>query len=143
MFEKFNVPAMYICKNAVLAAYANGRSTAMVVDSGATHTSAVPVHDGYMWYVKETRLVGRRASSRLLLGLVYGPRSSPGFSNELPSSDGQSHDEDAANALPMKHFEFPTGYNDDYGAIRLMIPEALFDPSNVKVLGPVFLESVL
>lgn len=48
MFEKFNVPAMYICKNAVLAAYANGRSTAMVVDSGATHTSAVPVHDGYV-----------------------------------------------------------------------------------------------
>ena len=27
--------------------FANGRSTALVVDSGATQTSAVPVHDGY------------------------------------------------------------------------------------------------
>lgn len=44
MFEKYNVPAFFVVKNAVLAAFANGRSTALVVDSGATHTSAVPVH---------------------------------------------------------------------------------------------------
>ena len=27
--------------------FANGRTTALVVDSGATHTTVVPVHDGY------------------------------------------------------------------------------------------------
>eukprot|EP00090_Calanus_glacialis_P038106 TRINITY_DN6649_c0_g1_i1.p1 TRINITY_DN6649_c0_g1~~TRINITY_DN6649_c0_g1_i1.p1 ORF type:complete len:427 (-),score=157.60 TRINITY_DN6649_c0_g1_i1:196-1476(-) len=48
MFEKYNVPAFFLVKNAVLAAFANGRSTGLVVDSGATHTSAVPVHDGYV-----------------------------------------------------------------------------------------------
>merc|ERR1712045_300216 len=48
MFEKYNVPAFFLVKNAVLSAFANGRSTALVVDSGATHTSAVPVHDGYV-----------------------------------------------------------------------------------------------
>ncbi len=48
MIEKYNVPAFFICKSAVLAAFANGRSTCLVVDSGATHTSAVPVHDGYV-----------------------------------------------------------------------------------------------
>lgn len=67
MFEKYNVPAFFLVKNAVLAAFANGmlqyffflncinlngisllgKSTALVVDSGATHTSAVPVLDGY------------------------------------------------------------------------------------------------
>lgn len=52
----------------------------------------------------------------------------------LQVSDSQ-YDEEMANALPMKHFEFPTGYNDDYGSIRLMIPEALFDPTNVKGVG--------
>ena len=46
MFEKYNVPAFFLVKNAVLSAFANGRSTALVVDSGSTHTSAVPVHDG-------------------------------------------------------------------------------------------------
>lgn len=48
MFEKYNVPAFFIVKNAVLAAFANGRSTGIVVDSGATHTSAVPVQDGFV-----------------------------------------------------------------------------------------------
>lgn len=48
MFEKYNVPALYLAKNASLAAFANGRPTCLVVDSGATHTSAVPVHDGFV-----------------------------------------------------------------------------------------------
>lgn len=49
MFEKYQVPALYLAKNAALAAFANGRPTCLVVDSGATHTSAVPVHDGYYY----------------------------------------------------------------------------------------------
>ncbi|KAH3890303.1 actin-like protein 6B [Dreissena polymorpha] len=48
MFEKYNVPAFFLCKNAVLSAFANGRSTGLVVDSGATYTTAVPVYDGYV-----------------------------------------------------------------------------------------------
>lgn len=48
MFEKYNIPAFFLCKNAVLTAFANGRSTGLVIDSGATQTSAVPVHDGYV-----------------------------------------------------------------------------------------------
>ncbi len=48
LFEKYEVPAFFLVKSSVLAAFANGRSTGLVVDSGATHTSAVPVHDGYV-----------------------------------------------------------------------------------------------
>jgi len=48
MFEKYNIPAFFLCKNAALTAFANGRSTGLVIDSGATQTSAVPVHDGYV-----------------------------------------------------------------------------------------------
>lgn len=48
MFEKYNVPAFFLCKSPVLSAFANGRSTGVVLDSGATHTTAVPVHDGYV-----------------------------------------------------------------------------------------------
>uniref|UniRef100_A0A0N4YHG9 Actin n=1 Tax=Nippostrongylus brasiliensis TaxID=27835 RepID=A0A0N4YHG9_NIPBR len=47
MFEKYNSPAFFLCKNAVLTAFANGRTSGLVVDSGATQTSAVPVYDGY------------------------------------------------------------------------------------------------
>ncbi|VVC25341.1 Actin family [Cinara cedri] len=48
MFEKYNVPAIYFCKNVVLAAYSSGRSSAIVLDSGATHTTAVAIHNGYV-----------------------------------------------------------------------------------------------
>ncbi len=48
IFEKYNVPAFFLVKNAVLSAFANGRSTGIVLDSGATHTSAIPIHDGYV-----------------------------------------------------------------------------------------------
>ena len=48
MFEKYQIPAFFLVKNAVLAAFANGRSTGLIVDSGSSQTSAVPVHDGYV-----------------------------------------------------------------------------------------------
>ncbi|CAD6198134.1 unnamed protein product [Caenorhabditis auriculariae] len=47
MFEKFQVPAFFLSKNAVLTTFSNGRTGGLIVDSGATHTSVVPVHDGY------------------------------------------------------------------------------------------------
>lgn len=34
MFEKYKVPAFFLVKNAALAAFANGRATALVIDSG-------------------------------------------------------------------------------------------------------------
>lgn len=48
LFEKYDIPAFFLCKNAVLSSFANGRSTALILDSGATHTTAVPVYDGYV-----------------------------------------------------------------------------------------------
>lgn len=46
LFEKYNVPAMYLVKSPVLSCFASGRATGLVLDSGATLTSAVPVYDG-------------------------------------------------------------------------------------------------
>ncbi|XP_071901839.1 actin-related protein 4A-like isoform X1 [Coffea arabica] len=34
MFEKYQVPALFLAKNAVLTAFASGRATSLVVDSG-------------------------------------------------------------------------------------------------------------
>lgn len=48
MFEKYDVPAYFLVKNAVLAAFANGKATGVVIDSGSTHTSSVPVQDGFV-----------------------------------------------------------------------------------------------
>ncbi|KAH6571401.1 hypothetical protein BASA50_003766 [Batrachochytrium salamandrivorans] len=47
-FEKYNVPGFYLGRSAVLSAFAAGKSSALVVDSGSSCTSVVPVHDGYV-----------------------------------------------------------------------------------------------
>lgn len=48
MFEKYGIPAFFLVKSAVLSAFANGRPTALVYDSGASQTSVVPVFEGYV-----------------------------------------------------------------------------------------------
>lgn len=47
-FEKFQAPAFFLSKNAVLTAFASGRGTALVLDVGGGVTSATAVHDGYV-----------------------------------------------------------------------------------------------
>ncbi|XP_059494075.1 actin, macronuclear-like isoform X4 [Stegostoma tigrinum] len=47
MFECFKVPAMYVAVQAVLALYASGRTTGLVMDSGDGVTHTVPIYEGY------------------------------------------------------------------------------------------------
>ncbi|XP_078094883.1 actin, cytoplasmic 1-like isoform X2 [Mustelus asterias] len=47
MFESFKVPAMYVAVQAVLALYASGRTTGLVMDSGDGVTHTVPIYEGY------------------------------------------------------------------------------------------------
>ena len=44
VFESFNTPAFYVSVQAVLAVYASGRTTGMVIDSGDGVTHMVPVY---------------------------------------------------------------------------------------------------
>uniref|UniRef100_A0A183BKH9 Actin n=1 Tax=Globodera pallida TaxID=36090 RepID=A0A183BKH9_GLOPA len=46
MFEKFNVPAMYVAVPTLLALYASGRTTGIVLDSGDGVTCAMPFYEG-------------------------------------------------------------------------------------------------
>lgn len=48
-----------------------------------------------------------------------------------------------AAQMPTVHYELPNGYNCDFGAERLRIPEGLFDPSNAKVPHPSSSQKVL
>ncbi|PGH11219.1 hypothetical protein AJ80_07224 [Polytolypa hystricis UAMH7299] len=44
--EKWGTPAFYLARNGVLAAFAAGKASALVVDVGASTVSVTPVHDG-------------------------------------------------------------------------------------------------
>ena len=45
--EKFNSPGFYVAIQAVMALYASGRTTGVVLDSGDGVTHTVPIFEGY------------------------------------------------------------------------------------------------
>eukprot|EP00698_Gefionella_okellyi_P005322 TRINITY_DN14842_c0_g1_i1.p1 TRINITY_DN14842_c0_g1~~TRINITY_DN14842_c0_g1_i1.p1 ORF type:complete len:401 (-),score=71.02 TRINITY_DN14842_c0_g1_i1:344-1546(-) len=47
MFEKYEIPALFIGKNPVLSCFACGKSSGLVLDCGGHGTSATSVSDGY------------------------------------------------------------------------------------------------
>eukprot|EP00761_Pharyngomonas_kirbyi_P013536 gb/GECH01013565.1/.p1 GENE.gb/GECH01013565.1/~~gb/GECH01013565.1/.p1 ORF type:complete len:455 (+),score=99.34 gb/GECH01013565.1/:1-1365(+) len=67
LFEKFQVPAVYLAKSPVLAAFAGGKSTALVVESGHQMTCVTPVHDGLVLNkaVVKSNFAGHELSQRL------------------------------------------------------------------------------
>uniref|UniRef100_A0A3B5L7H8 Actin-like protein 6A n=1 Tax=Xiphophorus couchianus TaxID=32473 RepID=A0A3B5L7H8_9TELE len=182
MFEHYNIPAFFLCKSAVLSAFANGRSTGLVLDSGATHTTAIPVHDGYVLQqgIVKSPLAGdfmsmqcRELFQELSVEIIppymiaskdpvrEGAPASWKKKEKLPQVTRSWHnymcncviqdfqasvlqvsdspyDEQVAAQMPTVHYELPNGYNCDFGAERLKIPEGLFDPSNAKVGANLF-----
>lgn len=69
MFETFNVPALYISIQAVLALYASGRTTGLVLDSGDGVSHAVPVYGGFAITnaIQRVDIAGRDVTEHLQL----------------------------------------------------------------------------
>lgn len=68
LFEKWNIPCMFIWKNAVLSSFSSGKSTWLVLDSGHSNTFAAPVHEGYILHnsTLKYKIGGKFVSDRLI-----------------------------------------------------------------------------
>uniref|UniRef100_A0A1I8IJI1 Actin n=1 Tax=Macrostomum lignano TaxID=282301 RepID=A0A1I8IJI1_9PLAT len=180
-FEKYRVPAFFICKQAVLACFANGKATGLVLDCGASGTHAVPVFDGYVVShgIMRSPLGGDflvrqldnylRQQHKLEPVPVYRVASKTRVeegglpvweAKKLPQGITQSYhnlmvknllqdvastvlqcidepyDQATAETMPTVPYEFPHGYNMDFGYQRFRLTEALFDPANFLPESP-------
>ncbi|KAJ1352726.1 hypothetical protein KIN20_009132 [Parelaphostrongylus tenuis] len=151
MFEKYDIPAFFPYKSAVLTAFANGRTSGLVVDSGATQTSAVPVYDGHALTHAVVRspidgdIIYRRKEEvneneaprwTKRKGLPEVTKSYDKFMKKQILEDmaisilqlcDTPFDVEYAEKLPSAPYSFPNGFTGEFLAERMKIPESLFD----------------
>ncbi|XP_049369093.1 actin-104-like isoform X1 [Solanum verrucosum] len=144
MFEKFNVPSMYVAIQAVLSLFANGRLTGIVLNSGDGSTHMVPIYEGHALPHAISWLgIGGRDLTDYLLELIR-----EGFACNVAiqenifwrmketityvALDFEQEIEKAKNRSSVdKGFELPDGQLFYIGAGSFQCPEVLFQPSLV------------
>jgi actin-related protein len=142
MFETFNVPAMCIANQAVLALYASGRNTGIVMDSGDGVSHAVPIYEGYVLShaILRLDLAGRDLTDwmiRLLIERGYYCRTSAmrevvrDMKEKLTyvalDFDKEMRTASSSSALE-KSYQSSDGLIITLGDERFRCPEALFQP---------------
>ncbi|XP_068669665.1 actin-related protein 4-like isoform X2 [Aristolochia californica] len=157
MFEKYQVPALFLAKNAVLTSFASGRATSLVVDSGGGSTTVAAVHDGYVLQkaVATSPIGGEFLTDCLMKSLeskgittvdldfpnttesykVYSRRVIASDIKECVCRAPDAAYDDAGYAnIPMTPYELPDGQTIEIGADRFKIPDILFNPSLVQTI---------
>lgn len=137
-FENFNVPALYVQTQAILALYASGRTTGVVLDSGDGVTNAVPVYEGFVMphAVQRIDVAGRDVTEFLQLLLR---KSGHIFSTSAELEVVRDIKEKACfvafskldkddNTEPEVPFKLPDGQTIMIGAEKSRAPEVLFNP---------------
>ncbi|KAF6003359.1 Actrt2p [Cyanidiococcus yangmingshanensis] len=154
LFEAFGVPAFFIVVQAVLALYATGRTTGVVLDLGDGVTHVVPVYEGYCLphAVQRLNLAGRELTdftAKLLnheCGLLMQHR--PSAVREIAREVKEQHcyvaaDWDAErNRFSRepdtfsRRYTLPDGQELSFGELAFTVPECLFQPALLGLEAP-------
>merc|ERR1711872_374394 len=113
MFENFQVPATYVCIQAVLSLYASGRTTGQVCDI-TLYLRKIMTERGYSFVTTAETEIIRDIKEKL--GYI-----ALDFENEMAQA--------AASSSIDKSYELPDGQVITIGNERFRAPEALFQPS--------------
>jgi len=137
-FETFNVPALFISMQAILALYASGKTTGVVLDSGDGVTHCVPMYEGFALQhsIRRMDLAGRDITRHLQL-LLRKAGTSLTTSAELQIVQQIKEDhcyvafdyakEEDEHPAP-KNFRLPDGRSIPIGPESFRAPEILFNP---------------
>lgn len=142
MFEVFNVPCLYVSVQAVLALYASGRCTGVVLDSGDGVSHTVPIFEGYAipHAIQKILLAGQDLTEYLKMilnerGLKFTTPADMEIVRDIKET--QTHvvndfneamkEADETHACE-KNYELPDGRKILIGNERFRCPEILFQP---------------
>ncbi|CAL4110635.1 unnamed protein product, partial [Meganyctiphanes norvegica] len=140
MFESFNSPALYIALQAVLALYASGRTTGIVLDVGDGVTHTVPVYENYSLphAVHRLNLAGRDLTSylqRILSerGHSFKTTAEHDIVREVKESMcyvSENYEKElSTNNNDDMLYTLPDGQEITLGNASFRCPEVLFQPS--------------
>ncbi|KAA8906705.1 actin family [Sphaerosporella brunnea] len=150
-FETFNVPALFMSIQAVLALYASGRTTGIVLDSGDGVSHAVPVYEGFAMpsAIRRIDVAGRDVTEHLqtLLrksGAIFHTSAEKEVVRMIKEKtcfvalDPKKEEKEWAGggAGRMEDYKLPDGNTLRLGSERFRAPEILFDPELIGLEYP-------
>ena len=143
MFETFNVPAMYIAMQPVLAFYSSGRTAGVVFDSGDGFSNAVPIFEGYAipHAILRSELAGRQVTEYLIKllmekGYSFTTTSELEIARDIKEklcfvAQDFTHEMNTADSSTKMNqsYELPDSRYVGLSTERFRAPECLFQPA--------------